>query len=337
MQAFAFRSSRITAAFALGLSVALSVPAIARDATAQDMKFSFPLACSLGEDCWITRYMDRGEGLDVADYTCRKNTENSHKGTDIAVANMERMRSGVPVLAASNGTVLRFRDGMADISAKKQGADALKGRECGNALILDHGNGWQTQYCHLKRGSLKVKEGDIVTAGDTVAQIGLSGETEYPHLHFMVRKEGLDIDPFDGGAFERGCSTDTKGLWANPIPYQKSILLPVQFGAGAPTSDTVWESGAPTLSISSEALILTARAFHVRRADLWHFEIRDPHGRLFLEKKKLINKDRQFHFQYFGRKKPKGGFTPGIWTGTVRIAPNSGEPITQITKIEVKP
>ena len=41
------------------------------------------------------------------------------------------------------------------------GPTATAGRNCGNGVTLDHGDGWQTQYCHMRRGSVAVKVADL--------------------------------------------------------------------------------------------------------------------------------------------------------------------------------
>ncbi len=58
-------------------------------------------------------------------------------------------------------------------------------RECGNGVVIAHAGGWETQYCHMAQGGLAVKPDQPVTTGQTLA-VGLSGLTEYPHLHFTV-------------------------------------------------------------------------------------------------------------------------------------------------------
>jgi murein DD-endopeptidase MepM/ murein hydrolase activator NlpD len=56
----------------------------------------------------------------------------------------------------------------------------------GDQIIIDHGNGEYSLYAHLKPGSLKVKPGDVVKAGQPIAQMGSSGNSTEPHLHFQV-------------------------------------------------------------------------------------------------------------------------------------------------------
>ena len=48
---------------------------------------------------------------------------------------------GVDVLAAAPGRVSRLRDGVADVSVKAAGATSIKGAECGNGVVIDHGDG----------------------------------------------------------------------------------------------------------------------------------------------------------------------------------------------------
>lgn len=94
-----------------------------------------------------------------------------HSGIDIAVP------SGTPVQAADNGVVL--------ISGWNGGY--------GYFIAIDHGKGISTAYAHNSR--LLVKEGDVVTKGQTIALSGSTGWSTGPHLHFEVRENGTPVDP----------------------------------------------------------------------------------------------------------------------------------------------
>ncbi len=63
----------------------------------------------------------------------------------------------------------------------------------GNAVIIDHGNGFQTFGCHLS--GFNVGVGQQVAAGETVAFVGSTGFSTGPHLHFEVRINGSSVDP----------------------------------------------------------------------------------------------------------------------------------------------
>lgn len=97
-----------------------------------------------------------------------------HKGLDISVP------VGTPVYAPRDGTVkdIQFQPGSG-----------------GNVLILEHDGGYETVYAHLD--SIAVKIGDRVTQGVEVAKSGDTGFVTGPHLHWVVKRNGNEIDPLD--------------------------------------------------------------------------------------------------------------------------------------------
>jgi murein DD-endopeptidase MepM/ murein hydrolase activator NlpD len=83
----------------------------------------------------------------------------------------------------------------ADIKAVMAGrvqmVDDQKGY--GKVVVLDHGEGYTTLYAH--NSDIKVKSGDWVQKGSTIAKVGSTGRSTGPHLHFEVRKDGQRLDP----------------------------------------------------------------------------------------------------------------------------------------------
>ena len=63
----------------------------------------------------------------------------------------------------------------------------------GRMVEVDHGNGFSTRYGHLSR--IDVKVGDHVVRGDVIGEVGSSGRSTGPHLHYEVRRNGDAIDP----------------------------------------------------------------------------------------------------------------------------------------------
>jgi murein DD-endopeptidase MepM/ murein hydrolase activator NlpD len=63
----------------------------------------------------------------------------------------------------------------------------------GNHIVIDHRNGYQTLYAHLNR--IYVKAGDSVGKGAEIGQMGNTGRSTGPHLHFEVRKNGVRLNP----------------------------------------------------------------------------------------------------------------------------------------------
>ena len=87
-------------------------------------------------------------------------------------------------MAAAAGKVASAEDKYDDNVLGKPSDTAPKQ---GNNVVIDHGNGEFTMYAHLKRGSVKVKAGDAVKAGQQIAEVGNSGNAPLPHLHFHMQ------------------------------------------------------------------------------------------------------------------------------------------------------
>src|SRR4051812_4032946 len=136
----------------IGVALLLSFAAPAMTAAAGDLKLALPVACEIGRDCFVQNFFDHDPGPDRRDYACGRLSYDGHSGTDIRVADVPAMMRGVTVVAAAPGTVKGVRDGMDDINLAEIGRQALKGKDAGNGVVVDHGDGWETQYSHLRKG-----------------------------------------------------------------------------------------------------------------------------------------------------------------------------------------
>lgn len=119
---------------------------------------------------------------------------------------------GAPVAAPAAGKVLRAVSGVPDNgkgkppSFTREQFIADPSLMWGNHVEIDHGNGEISLLAHLKQGSVTVKPGDTVKAGQQVGQMGFSGDAFLVHLHYDLKDgAGFDADalpaPFSG--FER--------------------------------------------------------------------------------------------------------------------------------------
>ncbi len=115
--------------------------------------FSLPVECSISSSY----------GIRKDPFTQKK---RFHKGVDFAC------EEGTPVKASQKGKV---------VFAGEKG-------EYGYTIILEHWNGYQTLYAHLRR--ILVREGSYVPKGAIIGEVGSTGRSTGPHLHFEVRRKG---------------------------------------------------------------------------------------------------------------------------------------------------
>lgn len=94
-----------------------------------------------------------------------------HTGIDIAAP------KGTRIMAAVGGTVKEIS--FSDIY--------------GNIVVLDHGGGFETVYCHCDK--ILAPKGARIKRGETIAMVGSTGVTTGPHLHFEMKKNGVAADP----------------------------------------------------------------------------------------------------------------------------------------------
>lgn len=158
----------------------LALLSLAVPATAGDFSLHSPIDCDLNGPCYIQQYVDHDPSENALDFMCSNLTYDGHKGTDFALATYDMIATGIDVLAAAPGIVAGLRDGMDDVRFAPEHAADIDGRECGNGVVIRHKGGWETQYCHLRKGSVTVESGQKLTTGDVLGQVGMSGQAEFP-------------------------------------------------------------------------------------------------------------------------------------------------------------
>ena len=170
------------------------------------------------------------------------------------------------------------RDGMDDGAPLSQ----VQGRECGNGVVIDNGSGWETQYCHLKRGSLRVTDGLQIAQGDVIGQVGQSGRAAFPHLHLSLRHNGQPVDPFDaGGADGTDCAAEPSvTLWQDTPPYRTGGLISVGFADHVPTYAAVKaaDAGRETLPTDAAALVIYGYSYGTQKDDGLRLRLSGPKG-----------------------------------------------------------
>ena len=282
-----------------------------------EVVLDWPIACSLGSTCEIQHYVDHGEGGGAKDYRCGSVTYKGHNGTDIRVPTMADERRGVAVLAAASGRVLRVRDGMDDVSVAAIGHEAIENRDCGNAVIIAHADGFETDYCHMAKGSVAVKPGDEVHTGQAIGRVGLSGDTEFPHLHITVRHDGQVIDPFAFGEPAGACAGGTS-LWRTTLQpvltYKNGTVLNFGLSPEPVTMEQVDDgAGHKPLDTESPAVLAYVRAIDLKRGDVQRLVITGPGGTLIDRSEPPLPSNKDQVYMGIGRRRPPQGWASGTY------------------------
>ncbi len=308
--------------------------------------FSLPIDCTLNVDCFIQNYVDIDPRENVRDYRCNKASYDGHKGTDFRLFSTLSTQKGVRVLAAASGIVKATRDGMVDRLAIDINNPSIKGRECGNGVVIDHGNGWEIQYCHMKEGSVIAKEGTLVKRGETIGQIGYSGLAQFAQLHITVRQSGKIIDPFTGNDNSNSsCSlapNTSSGLWdkalRKELTYIRGQLIESGFSTAIVSASSLERGEVPQIpsTISAPAIVFYARFINLERGDKISFEIIGPMGELIENITDPLERSKAHYVAYSGKKRPQNGWRAGSYNGKVKLLRKGETIIMQEQVIEIE-
>lgn len=311
-------------------------------ASAGAFSMELPVNCTGAEFCAPQNYFDHDPSPAYADYVCGPLSYDTHTGTDIRIsyADMER---GVAVLAVADGVVRAVRDGEAEGEISLRGKASVKGREAGNAVVLVHGKDVETQYSHLKRGSVAVRSGQHVRTGQVLGMVGLSGVTEFPHLEISVRYKGQPVDPYMGLVSD-GCSGPREVLWSRAalqspvLAYRASGLLEAGF-FNVPPKDPIallrrhgWLEGRAG---DPDALVFGVLVFGPRSEDVWNLRLFGPDGQILAESSTTQQRHQAQALRYVGKKRGTG-WKPGFYRGEFRLTRAAeGDVVSVVREVEV--
>ncbi len=180
----------------------------------QAQAFRFPAGDADYVNYYVTAYYDHGG---VTDWSCESDTYSGHRGSDFGVGSWSGMDAGQDIVAAADGVVETTNDGEFDECTT---SDCAGGGGFGNYVKLQHDDGRVTYYAHMKKWTVAVSPGDRVSCGDLLGQVGSSGYSSGPHLHFEPRtSSGTAYDPFTGACNAGTSSWVVQGPWGDlPAP-----------------------------------------------------------------------------------------------------------------------
>lgn len=103
------------------------------------------------------------------------------------ISGVHRLHGGMDVGAPQGTNIVAAESGVV-ISAGWQ-------YSYGNTVVIDHGGGMQTLYAHIRNGGINVSVGQTVQRGQKIAEVGSTGDSTGPHLHFEVILNGDRVNP----------------------------------------------------------------------------------------------------------------------------------------------
>lgn len=253
--------------------------AACRDSTgtgAEALAFTAPIAGAPMEDVFYGAYLDHDPGAGARDYHCGAKAYDGHGGVDVLLRNFREQDAGVPVVAAAAGVVTSAVGTLADRNTSWEGTSGF-----GNHVVLSHSGGVVSIYGHLRRNSLAVAPGDRVERGAVLGLVGSSGRSNWPHLHFEVRRHGAVVDPFEGA-----CGPGQgQGLWAAQLPYQDAFMVTDAGLTDGPASLAALLERPPTLATvpaGASGVVFWLQLAN-QRAAVMRYEVRAPGGAVVQE------------------------------------------------------
>ncbi len=230
--------------------LALFITFITPMAKAATISLAFPTNCQRGKTCFIA-------------------IDKRTNSTDIILNTEQEMQKGVNVLAAAPGKVVKVNnDYSGDKVSQTQPQDP-----CGNEVVVQHDNGWVTQYCHLKQNSIAVTPNQQVQNQQILGQVGETGVTVTPKLSFIVLENGIVRNPFQ------------EKLWAKTLAYQPFGLIDMGV-TNKPTTLDVTSDTAPKqrqFTIQDKQVVAWVRVYGVQKGDKQRFTFYMPNGKVYFK------------------------------------------------------
>lgn len=265
------------------------------------IELGMPIDCVIGKTCMIQNYVDAEPGVGAKDFKCGPLAYDNHQGTDFRLRNRAEIEKGYSAIATAPGVVVSVINDQPDHGFANAQDDPFG---CGNAVMIDHGAGWVSQYCHLAQGSVSVARGQSVREGTPLGKIGSSGGTDFPHLHYAIRRFAAVINPFTGVS-PTGCKAPSaKPLWraSTGLEYIPSAVVGLGVSGVFPSLDLVTRDHALLTEPAGDAapVYIWLHLLGVRKGDSVRLMAFGPDGRPFASELFDITEDKTVYLANIG-------------------------------------
>jgi len=205
----------------------------------------------------------------------------------------------------------------------------------------------------LKQDSVLVQRGDSVRRGQKLGEVGLSGYTEFPHLHFQVEyiepgtETRIFVDPFTGIS-TTGKTIVPQSLWEEAV-LEEAVYEPqiVNFGFSSEVITGNYNermflgllARRPVISTTADSLQFFAQIFGIERGDRVSVKIYEPPGGVLSSLSTVRSKDNVVFTAHTGKRREDNEWKSGTYAGEVEIIrrnPTQGSKIVRrVTSITV--
>jgi murein DD-endopeptidase MepM/ murein hydrolase activator NlpD len=286
-----------------GLKSALNTPSC----NPADLSLTWwPLSGANGRAWMVNNYVDLDPDASLLeDYLgftgSLARTYEGHRGIDIDISSFREMDSGTALVrAAAPGTVTFVREDQFDRNTSCTGT--------WNVVRIEHANGYDTVYGHLKQNSVVVNVGDTVTAGQVLGVAGSSGCSTQAHLHLEVQDcSNVAVESF------------ALGMWTSPPAYHApSDVMDVMLRKGTFSSAQQIKDPVPNPSLYKPGEWLgIGLSMSGRGGDVVDLSLTAPDGTVDAWTWNVSGAARYRHMYPYWNKVV--GSTPGAWTLRVRV------------------
>lgn len=286
-----------------GRTSALAVPSC----NANDLDLTWwPLGGANGRAWMVNNYVDLDPAAtlleDYLGFTgSLARTYDGHRGIDIDISSFREMDSGSALVrAAAAGTVTFVDESNFDRNTSCTGT--------WNVVRIEHANGYDTLYGHLKRNSVVVNVGDTVAAGQVLGVAGSAGCSSQPHLHFELQDcSNTAVESF------------SLGMWTSPPAYHApSDVMDIMLRKGTITSSAQIKDPVPNPGLYAPGEPLgIGLSMSGRGGDVVDLSLTAPNGAVDAWTWTVPGAARYRHL--YPSWNNVAGSTPGTWTLRVRI------------------
>lgn len=310
----------------------------------EPFQLSLPLACEPHRTCFIQSYPDVEPSGEAKDYACGGATYDKHNGVDFRLLSAKATEAGVAVLAAADGRVKAARDGVPDVFFRLNKPGAVKGRECGNGVVITHADGWETKYCHMKRGSVAVSRFQYVKRGQKIGLIGFSGMADFAHVHMSVRHNGEIVDPFAPDAPKGACGLTAKdhSLWEPSVVaqfgYRNGEIIGTGFTASPPDPNSLEldHTALAAMRPNSPALLFYARFINLLAGDRVRLLVSGPGGPLVEQLSEPLERNKATYVTYTGKRRGEAPWQTGRYEARAEIVREGAVAAAAVSELDLR-